>query len=212
MTDISRLIELEIPHMRSFARSLVRNHQAVDDLVQNTLLRALEKQHLWQPGTRLRSWMFAIMHNLYVNDVRKSVVRGVEILPEKVALMTPATQVSTIEFRDLRRILATLPEEQRRVVMMIYVEELSYEEVSAILSIPLGTVRSRLHRARDTIRARMLGDSEKFGSVLRPVAHSPRARKARAKAQRGSQATVDVGFLPIATMQPPVALEMALAA
>jgi RNA polymerase sigma-70 factor (ECF subfamily) len=181
MTDISQLIEFEIPGLRRYARSLVHNTPAVDDLVQDTLLRALEKQDHWQPGTNLRAWVFTIMHNQYVNNVRKSVVRGVEVLPEKAGLTTAASQISTIEFRDLRRILATLPEEQRSVVVMTCVEDLGYEEVAAILKIPVGTVRSRLSRARDIVRARMLGESDEFRSVPRPVAQSPRARRARAK-------------------------------
>lgn len=154
MVAVSHMLEAEIPCLRRYARSLIRNSVAVDDLVQDTLLRALEKAHLWQPGTNLRAWMFTMMHNQYVNYVRLNVRQGNELINENAGLTT-ATQDASIEFRDLQRALRSLSAEKRDVVLMVCVEGMSYENVAEKLAIPIGTVRSRLSRARGQIRSFM---------------------------------------------------------
>lgn len=179
MSVISHLLEAEIPRLRRYARSLLRNSSSVEDLVQDTLLRALEKAHLWQPDTNLRAWMFTMMHNQYVNSVRLSVRRGTEVMAENAGLSAPATQNTALEFRDLQRALRSLPAEQRDVVLMICIEGMSYEEVAEILVIPIGTVRSRLSRARDQIRLLMDGGpaKSKDGAGAMPSSIGPRARR-----------------------------------
>src|ERR1043166_4068980 len=94
MTDYARLLEAEIPRLRRYARALTRDMTRADDLVQSCLVRALAKSHLWQPGTDLRAWLFTILHNQHVNDVRRSVREGVNIPVEDVApvLTVPSTQ------------------------------------------------------------------------------------------------------------------------
>jgi RNA polymerase sigma-70 factor (ECF subfamily) len=154
MSDFGSLLEHEIPRLRRYARALTRDATRADDLVQSCLLRALAKSHLWQPGTDLRAWLFTILHNQHVNDVRRAVREGINIPVEDVApvLTVPSTQGATLQLRDLDRALARLPEEQRQVLLLVGLEGMRYEEVAAVLDIPVGTVRSRLSRGRDMLR------------------------------------------------------------
>jgi RNA polymerase sigma-70 factor (ECF subfamily) len=153
--EASRIAEL-IPRLRRYARALVGERAAADDLVQDTLERALNKFHLWKAGTDLRAWLFTIMHNVHVNQVRGrrelSALEG-----EALELPVRATQDVGLEARDLERALARLPVEQREVLLLVVLEELSYEETAAALAIPIGTVMSRLSRAREKLRAFMEG-------------------------------------------------------
>lgn len=154
MGDFGSLLEHEIPRLRRYARALTRDATRADDLVQSCLLRALAKSHLWQPGTDLRAWLFTILHNQHVNDVRRAVREGVNIPVEDVApvLTVPSTQQATLQLRDLDRAMARLPDEQRQVLLLVGLEGMRYEEVAAVLDIPVGTVRSRLSRGRDMLR------------------------------------------------------------
>ena len=124
-------------------------------------LRGLKKLHLYQPGTNLRAWLFTVMHNLYVNSHRRAARQGQTIHVEKVQLSTPASQVSRLELRDLERAIASLPEDQRTTLLLIGLEGMRYEDVAQICDIPIGTVRSRVSRARETLRHMLKGeDSE----------------------------------------------------
>lgn len=157
MSDFARLLGSEIPRLRRYARALTRDSSRADDLVQSCLVRAIAKKHLWQPGTDLRAWLFTILHNQHVNDVRRSVREGVRVPVEEVApiLIVPPSAAASLQLRDLERAVATLPEEQRQVILLVGLEGISYEKVAAILGIPIGTVRSRLSRGRETLRRRM---------------------------------------------------------
>jgi RNA polymerase sigma-70 factor, ECF subfamily len=166
MDDIGQLIAAEIPKLRRYARALLRNKDRADDLVQDTILRALEKKHLYERGTNLRAWLFTLMHNHYVNSVRRSARRGQTILVEKVALASPALQVASVELRELERAIARLPAERRETLLLIALEGMGYEEVAQICGVPLGTVRSRLSRAREELR-RMTDDEDP-----RPAVHT----------------------------------------
>ena len=159
MSNVFERLEEEVPRLRRYARALCRYTDHADDLVQESLLRAVERLHLWQPGTNLRAWLFTIMHNQYVNNVRRGVRRGtaVEFTDGYSQLGYPPTQVKRHELRDLERALAQLPDEQRMVVLMIALEGMKYEEVAAVLEVPIGTIRSRLSRGRDNLR-RLIGD------------------------------------------------------
>jgi RNA polymerase sigma-70 factor (ECF subfamily) len=161
MDDFARLLEAEIPRLRRYAHALTRNPTRADDLVQNCLVRAITKQHYWQAVTNLRAWLFTIMHNQYVNDVRSSVSEGLSFSVEDVASMltTEANPDASLQIRDLERAIAALPEAQRQVILLIGLEGMSYEEVAQILDIPIGTVRSRLSRGRDMLR-RLMGMKE----------------------------------------------------
>jgi RNA polymerase sigma-70 factor, ECF subfamily len=151
--DVRSRIADEIPRLRRYARALLRSPDAADDLVQDTLVRALAKIHLWQPDTDLRAWLFTLMHNQYVNFVRKSVREGSSTpLETAIDIGRAPGQQEQLQLRDFKRALEQLPHEQRAVVLLIGLEGLRYEEVAEILNVPVGTVRSRLSRARDTLR------------------------------------------------------------
>ena len=154
MSEIYRSIEAEIPRLRRYARTLARDAAAADDLVQDCLARALAKLHLWQEATDLRAWLFTILHNQYVNHVRRSVREGVAVgLSESEPTLTRAAhQDQRLELRDFARAIAKLPEDQRSVILLIGLEGMRYEEVAEILDVPVGTVRSRLSRAREALR------------------------------------------------------------
>ncbi len=158
MSEIYRSIEAEIPRLRRYARALARDVAAADDLVQDCLARALGKLHLWQEGTDLRAWLFTILHNQYVNQVRRAVREGAVVeLRETEPMLTHAPhQGKRLEMRDLERAIAKLPEEQRSVILLVGLEGMRYEEVAEILGVPIGTVRSRLSRGRDALR-RLMG-------------------------------------------------------
>ena len=157
MTDFAHLLEGEIPRLRRYARALTRDTSRADDLVQSGLVRAIAKQHLWQEGTDLRAWLFTILHNQHVNDVRRAVREGSSVPVEEVAAMLPISSNvgASLELRDLERAMSRLPDEQRQVILLVGLEGMRYEEVAAILGIPIGTVRSRLSRGRETLRVLM---------------------------------------------------------
>ena len=124
--------------------------------MQDTLERAWNKFHLWRPGSDLRAWLFTVMHNVHVNQVRAS--RGHAVLDDEGPEMAvAAVQGASLEIRDLERALAVLSPEQREVLLLIALEDMSYAEVAAMLDIPIGTVMSRLSRAREKLRALMHG-------------------------------------------------------
>jgi RNA polymerase sigma-70 factor (ECF subfamily) len=171
MSDFGRLLEAEIPRLRRYARALTRDATRADDLVQSCLTRALAKQHLWQPGTDLRAWLFTLLHNQHVNDVRRSIREGVSVPVEDVApILTVQSNVTdSLQLRDLEVALTQLPEEQRQVILLVGLEGLRYEEVAAILGVPIGTVRSRLSRGRDNLRVLMgFGEEAASGSAATP--------------------------------------------
>ena len=160
--SFASLVIAQLPALRRYATALLRDSSAADDLVQDCLVRALSKQHLWFGGTDLRAWLFTILHNQYVNTVRRSVRQGsqVEVSDTEPSLTRAATQDRRLELRDLHCALALLPEEQRTVILLVGLEGMSYETAATVLSVPVGTVRSRLSRGRDALR-RLMGLPEK---------------------------------------------------
>lgn len=154
MANIYSEIEAEIPRLRRYARALTRDITIADDLVQDCLTRALGKLHLWQKGTDLRAWLFTILHNQYVNYVRRSVREGASVgLSDGEPLLTRAPQQGRrLELRDLERAIAKLPEEQQSAILLVGLEGMRYEEVAAVLGVPVGTIRSRLSRGREALR------------------------------------------------------------
>ena len=155
MNDGQRIVEL-IPRLRRYARALAGDRARADDLVQDTLERAWNKLHLWRPDSDLRAWLFTVMHNVHVNQVRAS--RNHATLDDEGAEMAvAAVQGASLEIRDLERALALLPAEQREVLLLIALEDMSYAEVAGTLGIPIGTVMSRLSRAREKLRVLMHG-------------------------------------------------------
>lgn len=155
MDEAKRLVEL-IPRLRRYARALVGERASADDLVQDTLERAWAKLHLYRRGTDLRAWLFTVMHNVHVNRVRAT--RPADPLEDEMPeLAQRGTQADALLVRDLDRAIARLPADQRAVLLLVTLEEMSYEEVARTLGIPIGTVMSRLSRAREKLRSMMLG-------------------------------------------------------
>ena len=164
MDDVKDLIEAEIPRLRRYAQALLRNPINADDLVQETLVRALAKAHLWQKGTNLRAWLFTMLHHLHVNTVRKAARIG-EVIPieDAVNLGREPSQTTVIELNELKRAMMRLPEEQRAALLLIGLEGMHYGEVAAIVEVPVGTVRSRLSRARAALREMLDAGDRKPG-------------------------------------------------
>ena len=178
MSEFHRLIEQQIPRLRRYARALTRNRERGDDLVQDTILRALAKEHLWQPGTDLRAWLFTIMHNQNVNAVRRSLREGAAVSLQEMSSTLVATTTDPItrrQLRELERAIDELPGEQRQVILLVGLEGMNYAETAEILNVPIGTVRSRLSRARENLRQVMgIGHkrytSETIGGTIQTLA------------------------------------------
>jgi RNA polymerase sigma-70 factor, ECF subfamily len=177
--NIYKRIEEEIPRLRRYARALTRDFNAADDLVQDCLTRALGKVHLWQEGSDLRAWLFTILHNQFVNNVRRSVREGTAINAEasRVHLSSGPAQGDKLALRDLQRAMAQLPEEQRTVIFLVGLEGMRYEEVAEVLGVPVGTVRSRLSRGREMLR-QLMGMLPEDDDLPKKAAPRPRLRLA----------------------------------
>lgn len=147
----------ELPRLRRYARALVGERTAADDLVQDTLERAWAHAGQWRPGSDLRAWLFGIMHNLRVDQLRRPGLATRPLADEDLDLPVRPTQADALELDDLDAALACLPEEQRAVLLLVALEDLRYEQVATALGIPLGTVMSRLSRGRERLRAIMDG-------------------------------------------------------
>jgi RNA polymerase sigma-70 factor (ECF subfamily) len=148
-------IAAHIPRLRRYARALAGDSHRADDLVQDTLERALTKFHLWRHGSDLRAWMFTIMHNVFINQLK---ARRELALDDSVEDgLQSAPQSDPLELRDLDTALRRLPLEQREVLLLVGLEQLSYAEASQALGVPVGTVMSRLSRGRERLRALMSG-------------------------------------------------------
>jgi RNA polymerase sigma-70 factor (ECF subfamily) len=145
----------EIPRLRRYARALVGGRVEADDLVQDTLERAWSRFGQWRPGSDLRAWLFGIMHNLRIDQLRRPVLNFASYDDEDnrdIEVPTRATQTDRIELEELAAVIGRLPEEQRAVLLLVALEEMRYEDVARVLEIPIGTVMSRLSRARERLR------------------------------------------------------------
>lgn len=145
----------QIPGLRRYARALTGNTWAADDLVQDTLERACSKWRLWSVGSDLRAWLFTVMHNLYASDMRRTLRRqqaGTAVDVDTLANELAAPDNATALEIDLQRCLLQLPEEQRTVLLLVSMEDMSYEQVARVTGSPLGTVMSRLSRARSRLQ------------------------------------------------------------
>jgi RNA polymerase sigma-70 factor, ECF subfamily len=154
VADIKNQVVALLPRLRRFAYALTGSRAEADDLVQSTCERALRSAELWTPGTRLDSWMFKIMQNLWRNRLRKVKTEATDPMQEG---FDPAGEDGrrTIEGRlsvaEVRAAIQELPEEQRSVMLLVCVEDLSYREAAESLGVPIGTVMSRLYRARRSL-------------------------------------------------------------
>jgi len=159
--SIGAEVAAHLPFLRRYARALTGNREAADDLVQDTLERALLRSALFRPGSNPRPWLFAIMHNIFVNQVRSAAARKTTQLdPALVEPVADDTATDGLAVRDIERALQLVPTDQREVILLVGLEDFSYAETARILGIPVGTVMSRLSRGRERLRALLAGDAE----------------------------------------------------
>src|SRR3569832_494375 len=148
-----------IPRLRRYARALVGNRPEADDLVQDTMERGWSKLSSWRRGSDMRAWLFGIMHNLYVDQLRKARIPTEALDEHTPQPLTDATQSDRIKVRDLEAALQLLPVEQREILLLKTHKKKTNEKNNNTLRIPIGTVMSRLSRGRERLRALMEGRS-----------------------------------------------------
>ena len=166
------LVEPLIPRLRRYARVLLRDSVAADDLVQDCLERAISRWHQRRVDGDARTWLFTILHNLAMNRMRQSARRGAHIPVEDAgpaAITRAPDQESGIHHRDVVEALDRLPDDQRAVLLLVTIEELSYADTVKALGVPIGTVMSRLSRARTRLRDEIAGRDQPAASHLRRV-------------------------------------------
>ena len=192
----------QIPYIRRYARALTRNAADADDLVQTCLMRAIVNMDRFEQGTNLRAWLLTIMHNVFIDGVRKvKRARDADESAESMmsGLYTRPNQVESLQLGDLQSAMEQLPEEQRTTLILVALEDMSYEEAAQVTGVPVGTVRSRLSRARHSLMRMVDGltmddvspqagitrkrKNESIGrrsvAVLRDKTHSPDAHHRR---------------------------------
>ncbi|KAB2320095.1 sigma-70 family RNA polymerase sigma factor [Betaproteobacteria bacterium SCN1] len=146
-----------LPRLRRYARALTGDAARADDLVQDTVERALVKRALWRPGSDLRAWLFTVMHNLFVNQMRASRPPDTP-LDEAPDMPVSGGQMDALATRDVHAALMRLPETQREVMLLVGLEQFGYAEAAHVLGVPVGTVMSRLARAREQLRRDLAGE------------------------------------------------------
>lgn len=159
-----------LPQLRRYARALTGDPAWADDLVQDTAERALTRVRTFRPDSNLRAWLLTILRHLYIDQLRAR--REIAIDDEQgpwQALEAPSGQVDSLVLRDVQRMLYRLPFEQREVLLLVCVEELSYQEVASVLSVPIGTVMSRLARAREHMRRLLEEGAAPHAAALKAV-------------------------------------------
>lgn len=172
MHDMMLLIEPLIPRLRRYARVLLRDSVAADDLVQDCLERAISRWHQRRSDGDARTWLFTILHNLAMNRIRQTARRGPHVPVEDAspaAVARAPDQEAGIHHRDVMQALDRLPDDQRAVLLLVTIEELSYADTAKALGVPVGTVMSRLSRARARLRDEIAGRDQPGASYLRRV-------------------------------------------
>lgn len=153
-SDSRQHVVVLIPRLRRYARALTGNPEQADELVQDCLERGLTRLHLWRRGSDLRAWLFTIMHNLHINNLRRGGIRPDAQVYDDTRMQagTPPAQDDVVALHSIVGLIRRLPADQREVVLLVGLEELSYREVADVLGVPLGTVMSRLARGRERLR------------------------------------------------------------
>jgi RNA polymerase sigma-70 factor (ECF subfamily) len=185
-TSIDNDILACLPHLRAFARSLTGDRDRADDLVQDAVLRALSASQQYTPGTNFKAWIFTILRNLYFNEFRRNraLMRPLEAADLEIHATAPSQQAG-LEFDDFRRAFKTLPPEQREALVLVGADGFRYEEAAAICGCPVGTIKSRVARARGEIE-RLLGAGGRAGAAAQegPNLALPKRGAERAKKRR----------------------------
>jgi RNA polymerase sigma-70 factor (ECF subfamily) len=159
-SNFERELVEHIPHLRAFARFVTQNSDQANDLVQDTIVRALRAQHQFQPGTNFKAWTFTILRNLHVNNIRRRHVKleSIEDGALDVCAVSPE-QEKKLEFQELKVALAKLSPEHREVLLLVGASGFQYEEAAVICKCAVGTIKSRLSRARNELYHLLLGTS-----------------------------------------------------
>jgi RNA polymerase sigma-70 factor, ECF subfamily len=185
--ELSQLIELEIPRLRRYAMFLARDPEKADDLVQECLVRAIDNIDKFQPGTNIRSWLMTILHNIFVNETKKR--RPLLTQDGVIERATPIEggQEARHQMRDVQRAFESLSWQHRQIIWFICVEQMDYNEVARQLDVPVGTVRSRLCRAREHLKQLMELESgnEGGGEALEAEPKSESKSRSRGARQLG---------------------------
>lgn len=167
-------LEDHIAALRRYARALLGDRIEAEDLVQDCLARALSRAHLWRPGSDLRAWLFTILHNIHVNNVRSRHARLASVDAGDgrswSGMSAPPDQDTRLELRDLERALDRIPEEQRQVLLLVGMEGMSYDEAARIVGVPIGTIMSRVARGREALRRYMMHPGREVEDDLEPAA------------------------------------------
>ena len=149
-----------LPRLRRYARALTGRREDADDLVQDTLERAWSRAGLWGGVTDMRAWLFSIMHNLSVDRARRPRLDAVALGDDTPEVPVPAAQFERLVVHDLQAALMRLPVEQREVLLLVALEDMSYADAASTLGIPVGTVMSRLSRGRERLRMLLDGGAQ----------------------------------------------------
>ncbi len=153
MSDSREQLLSCIPRLRRYARALVGDRAGADDLVQDTVERGWARLASWRGGSDMRAWLFSIMHNVRIDQIRRPSL-PTEPLDEEMSIsIAPGSASAGLEMRDMELALRALPDQHREILLLVALEEMSYDEVAQALNIPIGTVMSRLSRARERMRA-----------------------------------------------------------
>ncbi|GJD49109.1 hypothetical protein OPKNFCMD_1839 [Methylobacterium crusticola] len=172
------VLDLLVP-LRRYARSLTRDPGQADDLVHDTLVRALERQGTLRPGTNLRTWLMTVLHNAFIDDQRRRKVeaRYADALGHIADAAVPPAQEGHVRLAQIREAFHRLPDEQREALHLVTIEGLAYQEAADVLGIPIGTLMSRLGRARAALRSIESGAAPRLPAPeAPPVRQAPRLR------------------------------------
>lgn len=146
-----------LPSMRAFARSLCRNRAEADDLAQTAMMNAWRARRSYMPGTNLRAWLYTILRNQYISERRRAATWRTDTSVDDVVLPSPQNQEATVEMSDVQQALAKLPEEQREALILVGAGGFAYHEAAALCGCAVGTIKSRVARARRAL-ASILGE------------------------------------------------------
>jgi RNA polymerase sigma-70 factor (ECF subfamily) len=184
MNQVYAEIEEYLPQLRRYALALSHNPVAADDLVQESVTRALTKSRLFKDGTNLRAWLFTIMHNVHISNARRYKYIGAPIDPDIAAatLSTQAGQEEPLVLKAVEKAMESIPDTQRVAVILAGVEGMSYEEISEHLNVPVGTIKSRVSRGREALRTALHGREKSW--------HDRQPKDLRGRAATRRQATM----------------------
>lgn len=165
----------QLAALRRYARSLVRNADEAEDLVHDALVRALERKSTFRSGGSIRNWLMSILHNTYIDRLRRdrALTRRHDEVADLVEAAAPAGQEHSVRLAQVRDAFLSLPEDQREALHLVAIEELSYQEAADVLNIPIGTLMSRVSRARARLRAMEGGEEASAVTHLRIVGGNP---------------------------------------